>query len=177
MIKELDEVELIFVKALEEQSQLDSDRIINGHSVRGAELAKYVEDKIESTYNLDDVVIIFDMELEEDDDICITEEIDDRYVRQGIAVNFGLVIYGNASDLMAKTLKSRFESDYVNSYFNSYDVNIYKVSSGQTTTEIVNNTVWQRTDMSIKLDFEMNIQKVSDFKTFKQLNSITTESF
>ena len=104
-ISNLHDIETIVGNMLVKQSQLDKSRIVNAITPRGVDLSKFVTEKVKLSYDLNDVVIIFELLATEIEDINFTEAEENDNIRENSAFEVKLIIYGNEALGMAKILK------------------------------------------------------------------------
>ena len=60
-IKDILEIDKIIRNTIIEESEFEANRVLNAISVRGQNLSKLVEDNIYMSYDLDDLIIIFEV--------------------------------------------------------------------------------------------------------------------
>ena len=109
---------------------------------------------------MNDCVLIFEVVPVENDDINVTEEIEDDMILQYIYNEVKVVIYGNESYNLATLLKSRIESEK-----NQYDmfikgVSLLKSSVCTFITEFINETIYPRADFSFYVVSELHHTQV-----------------
>ena len=166
-ISSFHDIEKVVGEALLKQSQLDRAHILNGLSVRGVNLAKYITDTVSLSYDLNDCVLIFEVVPVENDNINVTEEIEDDMILQYIYNEVKVVIYGNESYNLATLLKSRLESEK-----NQYDmfikgVSLLKSSVCTSITEFINETIYPRADFSFYVVSELHHTQVDTMNQIK----------
>lgn len=176
MITDLHEIEKIIRNTLIEQTNLSGTRILNGQSIRGQDLSKLVGEKIYKSYNLKDNVIIFNLTLRDDQNVNFTdikeEENNVASVIKTVGTTIKLTIYGNSSINLAQIIKARFETEKVRYDLLVQGLYIEKIRNTFTTNEIINDTYWQRVDLTIDIDCEMEIQKITNFDDYASKNDI-----
>ena len=175
-INDLHEIEKIVGDMLAKQSQLDKSRIANAIAPRGVDLSKFVTDKVKLSYDLHDVVIIFEVIGAESEGINFTEAEKDGSIRESSAFEVRLTIYGNEALKMAKILKARIESEKVRADLLDNGLYMIEVQQIQSINEYLNETMWPRADLSFKVACEMNISQVdsmTEIEDFDDLNSET----
>lgn len=172
IINDLFELDKLIGNELLIESELPKDCIINGLSVRGPELLKYINDKLYLSPNLNDTVLIF--ECSHNKNNCLSEynEINDELILFN-SFEYKVILYGNHSKNIASKLKARFESDSVKQHL--YDEGIYLeyVDYPESINEIINETVWIRTDLSINLSCQMKFNSIKNELNFDKINKIT----
>lgn len=176
MIKDIKNINKIVGNMLVRQSGLDRSRIINGHSVRGVNLSKFVTDNVKLSYNLSDSVIIFEIDPANNDDVNITEESESGNIRQFVYVEVKVIIYGQEASILAKTLKARIESEEVRNDLLLQEVYMSKVKDIVVVNDFINETIWPRADFSINLAYEIEITKIDSFEDMTQTQNIITQS-
>lgn len=154
---------------------LAPERIINSFSVRGPDLIKTVEEFVTTSYNLDEVFIVFNVRESTNKEYFVLNENDDS---DSIICYYdlNLCIYGNNSSNYAQKLMVRYKDQNV--LWELYDRGIFvqDVSYPEDTTEFINNTVWRRLDMTITIKARINIAALDD-EVIEQLSdcNIITE--
>ena len=158
-ITSLHDIEKTIGNMLVKQSALDRSRIMNLITPRGVDLSKFITEKVKLSYDLDDVVIIFEVTAEESSNINLTE-IDGDDIREDSCFRINLVIYGNEALAMAKILKARIESEKVRSDLLNAGMFLVDVGSISSMNEFMNETMWPRADLSLKIACEMTVQQI-----------------
>ena len=167
MISKIEEIDIIVAKYLTSLSMLDTNRIINGNSIHGPELSKIVQDNISLSYDLTDSVIIFTTAIE-NNNVDYTEYDNSKTVRNQFSAVVNLTIYGNTSRLIAECLKARFETEKIR--YNLLQEGLkFKIADEITSIDdIMNDTVWPRTDMKLHFVTEM----LFDIDEFDEMTTI-----
>lgn len=171
-LKDLRELEKILSSMLVKQSGLENSRIINALSIRGPELSKLIQETVELSYDLSDTVVIFEINLEENENINFTEK-NDTNIREDVYAKVDLTIYGNQSTLLGKQLKARFETEKCRYDLQNQGVILMKVGSITSLNEFINNTVWPRCDLEIYVGCEIECKEIDTFNDFEKINTMT----
>lgn len=174
MITDLHEIEKIIRNILIEQTNLPGTRILNGQSIRGQDLSKLVGEKIYKSYNLKDNVIIFNLTLRDSENVNFTDinPENKQSIIKMVGTTIKLTIYGNSSINLAQIIKSRLETENIRYKLLQEGLYIESIRNTFTTNEIINDTYWQRVDLNIELDCEMEIEKITDFDDYENQNGI-----
>lgn len=169
MISNVQELDKIIGNMLVKQSELDRKRVINGHSIRGVDLSKFVTENVKMSYNMNDSVIIFTIEPLNNDDINFTEE-ENEEIRESIYMEVKIIIYGSQSEFLAKKLKARFESEKVRYDLLNEDVYLTQINNVVSVNEFVNNSIWHRADFSFNITYEIMIQQIDKMAEMTETN-------
>jgi hypothetical protein len=174
-ISNIHDIEKIVGDMLVKQSKLDRSRIMNGLSPRGIDLSKFVTENVKLSYDLSDTAIIFEVKSVENENINLTE-IDEDNIREDACFEVSVTIYGNESMRMGQLLKARFESEKVRYDLLMTGLYLVAVSSTTSMNEFVNNTIWPRTDLSLKIACEMTMKQVDTMQQITTVNGIDIDS-
>lgn len=169
------ELEKIIGEVLEQQSNLPSERILNAISVRGQNLSKLIENDVYMSYNLSDLVIIFEVIFNPNSTDNVSMEEEDESITVYSAFYVKILIYGNKSANVANKLKGRLLSRKVRDDLHEKGIHIERVSNPESMTEILNETFWIRNDLTMEIacrqsfnqkepDYQMNDLDGLDFK-------------
>lgn len=161
MIKSIKEVDKIIGDMLVKQSELQRGSIVNGCSIRGVDLSKFVTEKVKLSYDLSDSVIIFETKTSNNDDIDFTETEKD-VVRESLSLEVSVIIYGNQSLALAKVLKARFESEKVRNDLLDKEVYLSSVNEITFMNEFINETIWPRADFSMSIACEIQVSQIDE---------------
>lgn len=178
-ISNLHDIETIVGNMLVKQSQLDKSRIVNAITPRGVDLSKFVTEKVKLSYDLNDVVIIFELLATEIEDINFTEIGDgdkDSNIRENSAFEVKLTIYGNEALGMAKILKARIESEKVRTDLLDKGLYLIDVQQIESINEYLNETMWPRADFSFRIACEMSIAQVDDMTEIANVDKLDIET-
>lgn len=171
MITNLHEIEKVIAAILVQQSELENDRIINGLSIRGPELSKYIQDKILHSYNINDSVIIFELIMDYDNTLNITE-YDEKNIRSNIAAKIELTIYGNESINLANILKARLESEKVRNILLENEIYLSTISNISSLNEYENDTMWLRTNMTLNVIVELQVNEITKSDEIEDIGTL-----
>lgn len=167
-LKSFSDIDKVIANILVKQSELDNSHILNGLSIRGPELVKYIEDSIEMSPDLSDTFLIFINSID-DNAVNFTEEVENSTtIRSTNTCSCHIYLYGSSSINVALKLKARLESEYVRLNMYENGVELRKVESPQATTELINNTMWSRADLEFSYYAEFIISPVDKFKNMSQ---------
>ena len=109
-IKDILEIDKIIRNTIIEESEFEANRVLNAISVRGQNLSKLVEDNIYMSYDLDDLIIIFEVIPNPSFNDNVTMEEDDGSITNYSNFYVKIIIYGTKSANVAYKLKSRLLS-------------------------------------------------------------------
>lgn len=161
MIKSIKEVDKIIGDMLVKQSELQRGSIVNGCSIRGVDLSKFVTEKVKLSYDLSDSVIIFEVKTNNNDDIDFTE-VEKDVVRESLSLEVSVIIYGNQSLALAKVLKARFESEKVRNDLLDKEVYLSSVNEITSMNEFINETIWPRADFNMDIACEIQVSQIDE---------------
>ena len=168
MITDISNIDKIIGNMIVKQSNLSRENILNGRSVRGIDLAKFIADKILSSYELTDSVIIFTTNAS--NAINVTEVQKDESIYEAMSFEVQFTIYGNQSLYLAKILKARFESEKVRNDLLEQGIYVIDIDSIQSMNEFMNETVWSRADMTLNIGCEMKVTQIDAMNEIKHAN-------
>ena len=174
-INNIHTIEKIVGNMLVKQSQLDKSRIMNAITPRGVSLSKFITDNVKLSYDLNDVVIIFEVTTTNIDDINFTE-YDTNNIREDAAFEIKITIYGNESIAMAKILKARFESEKVRSDLLDSGLYLIDTTSAMSLNDFLNDTMWPRADWSFRVACEMYIDEVDEMPNITNVDELNIEA-
>lgn len=169
--KDIASLEKSLRKMLIKQSELDSNRVLNGRSFRGIELNKVISDEDEFSIDLNDLFILFD--LYNDNELNYSENVDDNNIRLISSFTLHITIYGNNALDLAQKLKARLESEQVLLALQNENIHLKSVSSLSDIAEYINDTFWNRYDMEVRLEGERLISKIEPDANFEEIDMNT----
>ncbi len=159
------EVRATLREILTKYCQLNENRVVNGISVRGADLAKIISSTELNSYNLSDVFIVFETVEDEEEDYLVMEENDfkDCFISR---VKMELKIYGSACHDMVRFIIATFKDERV--LRELYDKGIYYrgITKPTSRNEFINNTLWPRCDVAIKAQIRTDVDKAMPVEYF-----------
>lgn len=167
-INNLHEVEKIFRNMLAKQSGLQLNRVLNGLSIRGQDLTKYLNSTTISSIDTNDSLMLFELYQGYDDDIDMTEEDDSitRFTRLRLKV----ILYGYSSANLARIVSSRLRTQKCIYDLHSQGVYLNKINKCESINEIYNETTYFRTDFEIECSCVMSISQIDNFTTYASFN-------
>lgn len=173
MIKQLTDIN-IAIKVLRQmlinQSQLESNKVLNALSVYGPETLTTGED-CQFSFTNEDTFILFELiEIESSSNVDMTES--DDSVSVYAAYEFKLIIYGTDSANIAQKIRGRFRTTKVLDELYAQGIQLYKVDRPTAMNEYINDAMYERRDMSIYFGCNLRVEQVTDYDTFAQLNDI-----
>lgn len=160
MIENMQDIDKIIGNMLLKQSGLNRQNIVNGLSVRGPELSKFITETVKQSYDLTDVVIIFERMALDESNTNIDETESDDSIRESIAEKISINIYGNQSFAMAKTLKARFESEKVREDLLNSGIHLMQVTNVDTLNEFMNEMLWHRASFDLEIAYEISVNQI-----------------
>ncbi len=158
------ELEKIIGEVLEQQSDLPSERVLNAISVRGQNLSKLIEKDVYISYDLSDLIIIFEVIFNPNSTDNVSMEEEDEIITVYSAFYVKILIYGNKSANVANKLKGRLLSRKVRDDLHTKGIHIERVSNSENMTEILNETFWVRNDLTMEISCRQSFnQKEPDY--------------
>lgn len=141
------------------QTRLENERILNATSVRGPELLKTINSSTSTTSpHLENTFIIFELK-ENQSDFYGATSTSDISMDGIIPYELNLKIYGNKCHELSQQILAQFKSPETALNLREKGVWVYGVSRAESINEFINNTVWQRCDMSIKVMTRFSVNK------------------
>lgn len=175
MISNIHEVEKVIGNLLASEAGISNNRVLNALSVSGVDMSKFIEDNVLGSYDLDDVVIVFELKTR-DSSANFSEEISKTTIRQGIGLEMSVICYGNESMAVAANLRSRLLSNEISEVLNEKEIFINSISNQTSLNEFDNMRMWIRTDFTISIDVELEVKKLIVDEDFEKLNTLSVES-
>lgn len=165
-ITNLNEVNKFVGRQLALQSGLTVDNVYNALSLHGTALRKRIEDtQIFTSYDVSDCVLLFELESDNNSDGA-SMSLDDEKIIFDKTYKISITIYGNASEDVANTTIARLRTEKVRTDIQNNGFTILSVSNSTTINEFVNETIWHRSDFSIKISCEIVIEPVEKENKF-----------
>lgn len=139
------------------QAVIERNMMKNATSVRGSDLAKKLSSTETNSINLRDTFIIFELIEDNDasDDVSINEPDDTANLL--MRYDFNLKIYGNSCHQTAQTIMARLKSHEIAMKLYSKGIWLIQVTFPQAVNEFINDTLYPRADMTIKIKVRHNI--------------------
>lgn len=161
--------------ALITNTNVPATRIINATSVRGPDIFKLLNSTEAISPDLADAFIIFELTENQDNDNYGATSMDDNHMETIMSYDLNLKIYGNDCHILSQTILARFKSAEVALSVRDEGVWIYGISKPESLNEFINNTIWPRCDMKIKVMARFEIVKKikeSDVESYSDINII-----
>ena len=141
---------------------IDSNRVLNALSVRGADLLKIINKTELNSYNLSDSFIVFELLEDSDKEYFVMEENDNNmcYISN---MHMDLKLYGKACHTISRKLITAFKNEKI--LMDLYVSGVYYkgITGPSSVNEFINNTLWPRCDMTIKVQTKTIVEKpISD---------------
>lgn len=167
------ELEKILRQMTAKQAKLPLNKVLNSLTVRGQDLTKRPCDNKILSIDLSDTMIVFELsaDSQNSNNVDYTDEDNDDVVTYA-AYSFKLIIYGNSSMQLAQELKARFTTEKV--LYDLYRQGVYleEVSKVTSINEIINDTVWLRSDIELLLTCKLNTSQIDTFDRFDEINKV-----
>lgn len=170
MIEHIVDIDKIIGNMLVKQSTLARDNILNVDSIRGVDLSKFITDKVKLSYDLSDLVILFEVKGVDNENVNVSETMSNDLILESSSFEIQLTIYGNQSLHLAKILKARIESEKVRNDLLAEGLYLINIESIQSFNEFMNETVWPRADIILNVACEMQINQVDTMNEVDDVN-------
>lgn len=161
----LREVDKIMGNILATQSELTTSNIYNALSMHGTYLHKRLLDTKFTSYDQSECVLIFELESDNNSDSASTT-LDDGTILFDKTYKVSITIYGNASEDVANKTIARLRSEKVRDDILSQGLCILEVANSETANEFVNESMWHRSDFSIRISCELAISQIEESENF-----------
>ena len=152
------------------QTGISKDMIKNVVGVRGTSLAKRLSSTEFGSINLNDKFIIFELNEDEDTSNNVTINEYDDTVNSFMAYNFNIKVYGNHAHLVAQQILTRFKSHQVAYKLKEVGIWLTEITFPTNVNEFINNTMWPRCDLTLKLRVRHNIPLIEPEGTISEDN-------
>lgn len=151
---------------------IDGNRVLNALSVRGADLLKIINETELNSYNLSDSFIVFELLEDPDKEYFVMEEDEDNvcYISN---LHMDLKLYGKPCHAVSRKLISTFKNETI--LMELYNSGIYYrgITGPSSVNEFINNTLWPRCDMTIKVQIKTVVAKPISDEFFNVDESLT----
>ena len=181
-LRTVDEVELILINCITQQSELPANYILNGETHQGADLGH-----VETTYDeqgavksseiipftTSDTFIVFD--LSEDSEKARTQVLPDDTIDCFTYYRMKFSIYGDQAATVSQKLRARLTTAKVRQNLEANGVHIESFEAINSTNEFINNVYWQRKDLELQISCRYNFTQYDvdgDMTNMKQIEVI-----
>lgn len=167
-INSIDEINKIVRNEIIKQSELPSERVLNGISLHGQDLVDKINDYAYKSYDQNNSLIVFDLSLTNSEN-DISQTLENGKIQIYSTYSMKCYVYGYSSkQLVLKTI-SRLRSE--ESRQNLYEQGVHLISINDIVDgkEFFNETMYIRTDFTINVSIMSIYNKVetdSDLTTF-----------
>lgn len=144
------------------------DRVFNSLSVHGADLFKAINETTFTSFSLNDCFIIFRLEEDADKYYILTER--DNSKSSIFTFKFVLHIYGNPCHEASQRLLMGFKNETILQSLYDSGIHILGLTPPKFTYEPINNVIWPRCDIDIRLEVRFNCGDQLDEGTFTVIN-------
>lgn len=143
------------------QTGIPKDMFKNITGIRGSSLAKRLSDTEFNSINLNDTFIVFELNEDEDHSNNVTINEYDDTVNSIVAYNFNLKIYGNKCHIVSQQILTRLKSRQIAYKLHGLGIWLTEITFPVNQNEFINNTLWPRCDLTLKLRVRHNISLVT----------------
>ena len=149
---------------------LDNNRVLNTASVRGADLLKIINKCELNSFNLNDSFIVFEFKESTDKDYYIINEND---TENSIVSRYQMDIklYGGACHIISQKMLSVFREEHILQDLYEKGIHFTGIEYPETVNEFINNTLWPRCDMTIRLQARMKVEKSKADEYFPEVSN------
>lgn len=169
---DFNEIDVVIRAQLILQSTLDGKYVKNLASRYGANFDKNVDDSIFESISPSEAVIFFLTEKRPSaNDVSMTNE-DDK-ITQYSSYDIRVSIYGEEAISLSTNIIARFRTSKVRSLLYESGVHLASVEESGSIYEFKNDVAWLRSDFTIHIDCEHEIDQISDDSLVEELNIIS----
>lgn len=168
----IDKLTTILRAELIKQSGLRPDYVRDVSSTYGAYLDQNDEEDIFRSIQPSDTLILFELQKDESESE-MSETNENETIRFIKAFNLHLIIYGENSTNIATMLVARLRTEASRNSFLNKDIYIQSIENPSIITEFINNVVWIRNDIDIKICCEFTFDQSeieTHYSTFDKIN-------
>lgn len=166
-VQSINDIEVYLRKMIAHQAEIELDKVLNGLSFNGQDLTKD-NGSITESIDRSDTLIIFELQADTNNNVVSFIE-DNNKISNICSYKLHLVIYGNESQTVAQKLKSRFETEKVYTDMQNVGISITDISNIQSINEVINDTIWQRSDLDINISCCLEIEQVDPISDFAKI--------
>ncbi len=148
---------------------IDSNRVSNALTVRGADLLKIINSTELNSYNLSDSFIVFEL-LEDNDKEYFVMEEDEKNLCYVSYMHMDLKLYGTPCHNISRKLIATFKDEKILNELYYKGIYYKGITGPNSVNEFINNTLWPRCDMSIKVQIKTAIPKPTEEEYFNLKN-------
>ena len=158
------------------QSGVPLDYIFNAVSVRGPDIYKLISNTQSASFSLAESFIIFELNEDDTEDNVVLHELDNS-LSSISSFNLNLKIYGNGCHAVSQNILMRFKGEEVAIDLREKGIFINRITFPTNINEFINNTVWPRCDMAIKIKVRFNTPKITTSGDAETINEIIINHF
>lgn len=144
------------------------DRVFNSLSVHGADLFKVINETEFTSFSLNDCFIVFRLEEDSENYYIMNEE--DGSKSSIFSFSFKLHIYGNPSHEASQRLLMGFKNETILQSLYDSGIHILGLTPPKFAYEPINNVIWPRCDVDIRLEVRFNCNNQLNEGTFSVIN-------
>lgn len=169
----VDDLNKVLRKYLIKQSQLPNKRVLNTLSTYGDTLDKFLNCTEVNSYELSDVVLLFELiSRNNDSDISFTEDDLNDSITYNKSYTLKLILYGNNSSDVANKIVARFRTEKVRNSLYEEGVYIEKIEDPVSFNEFKNKVMWPRNDINILISCEFSFSQIEEDLNMNNLSKI-----
>ena len=170
----IDELNRIVRASLIQQSELDSNRIVNGVSIHGQELLEKLNKYAYKSYDPDDAFIVFELQ-GRDSSSNVSQTTEDNTISYYMSYGIHVIVYGNGSPTLSNIICSRFRTAEVRDNLQYQGIYIESIENPRIGNDFVNSSLYMRCDFFINISCQMQISQVKQDEIFDKID-ITMEN-
>lgn len=157
------------------QLGISAERVMNAVSVRGPELWKIISSTEINSFNLNDSFIVFEFVINDADGEFGAVDNKDGTSEVLMPYVLKMKFYGNSCNTASQTLLASFKTSDVAITLRNAGVWVYGISKPTSINEFLNNTVWPRVDMDVKVQLSATISTTEATDWARSYKSITIQ--
>ena len=166
---DINELNRIIRTQLIKQSGLDGSFVRNALSLYGTNLHKETSTNIFQTLEQDDVLMLFELQIPQNQyDTSMTEDDDSISYFKSFVMK--IIIYGANADNVAIKTAARLRSEFVLNKLSEEGIYIQTVTDPMSMNEYLNDVMWHRADFDINFSCMFEIEQVDNFDNLEQID-------
>ena len=178
---EFKNIDTVMGKLVSTLGDIPINMIFNAVSVRGPQIFKILENGARIGPDREEIFAVFEITMDDGDEhnsVVVGDDITETLS----TYNFDLKIYGNNAQYVAQKIISRIRTEENIAFAKEKGIFIYKISFPKAINEFINNTLWPRADLNIKIQvihsFEQkSAQQVINEMPVLSIKKLTIKSF
>ena len=154
-------------KAIIDYLEISGNRVLNGLSVRGADLQKIIDECNLGSFDLNDSFMVFEI-VKDEEDYFVMKETETKTSNIG-SFRIDFRVYGNACYTIGMKMQAMFKDEDVLYGFYENGIRAKGTTNLTSINEFINNTLWPRCDLSFKYQIRFEIERPDTDNYFNQV--------